>query len=80
MGYDLGMDDFKNADGATRTLESREPEPQKSVQKIALSAEQQAAGRYYAGGNWATLGLGYASSVLSFATTYQNDINFLKDN
>ncbi len=44
------------------------------------SAEQQAAGRYYAGGNWATLGLGYASSVLSFATTYQNDINFLKDN
>ncbi|MDB5225806.1 MAG: hypothetical protein JWL87_758 [Candidatus Adlerbacteria bacterium] len=44
------------------------------------SAEQQAAGRYYAGGNWATLGLGYASSVLSFASTYQKDIDFLKDN
>ena len=44
------------------------------------SAEQQAAGRYYAGGNWATLGLGYASSVLSFATSYQKDIDFLKDN
>jgi len=44
------------------------------------SAERQAAGRYYAGGNWATLGLGYANSVLSFATSYQNDIDFLKDN
>jgi peptidoglycan hydrolase CwlO-like protein len=44
------------------------------------SAEREAAGRYYAGGNWATLGLGYANSVLSFATSYQNDINFLKDN
>jgi len=46
----------------------------------AYSAEREAAGRYYAGGNWATLGLGYANSVLAFATTYQNDINFLKDN
>ncbi len=44
------------------------------------SAEQQAAGRYYAGGNWATLGLGYASSVLSFAATYQKDIDYLADN
>ena len=44
------------------------------------SAEQQAAGRYYAGGNWATLGLGYAGSVLSFASTYQKDIDYLADN
>lgn len=44
------------------------------------TAEREAAGRYYAGGNWATLGLGYASSVLAFAQKYQEDINFLKDN
>jgi peptidoglycan hydrolase CwlO-like protein len=42
------------------------------------SAEQQAAGRYYAGGNWATLGLGYASSVLSHAATFQENIDFLE--
>jgi peptidoglycan hydrolase CwlO-like protein len=41
------------------------------------SAEQQAAGRYYAGGNWAKLGLGYASSVLSHAVTFQENIDFL---
>ena len=46
----------------------------------SYSAEREAAGRYYAGGNWATLGLGYASSVLGFATQYQKDIDFLKDN
>jgi len=44
------------------------------------SAEREAAGRYYAGGNWATLGLTYAGSVLAFAQKYQEDINFLKDN
>lgn len=47
--------------------------------KGGYSAEREAAGRYYAGGNWATLGLGYASSVLSHATKYQNDIDFLNE-
>jgi peptidoglycan hydrolase CwlO-like protein len=42
------------------------------------SAEQQAAGRYYAGGNWASLGLGYAKSVLNHATTFQENIDFLE--
>ena len=41
------------------------------------SAEREAAGRYYAGGNWASLGLSYAASVLAHAETYQNDIDFL---
>ncbi len=41
------------------------------------SAEREAAGRYYAGGNWATYGLGYAASVLKHAETYQDDIDFL---
>ncbi|MCC7500457.1 lytic murein transglycosylase [Candidatus Nomurabacteria bacterium] len=43
------------------------------------SAEREAAGRYYAGGNWATLGLGYANSVLGFAAEYQANIDFLND-
>jgi peptidoglycan hydrolase CwlO-like protein len=43
------------------------------------SAERQAAGRYYAGGNWATAGLGYAASVLNFAASYQTDIEFLEN-
>jgi len=43
------------------------------------SAEQESAGRYYAGGNWRTYGLGYASSVLSFAESYQSDIDFLEN-
>lgn len=43
------------------------------------SAEREAAGRYYAGGNWATYGLGYAASVLSHAETYQGDIDFLDE-
>ena len=42
------------------------------------SAEREAAGRYYAGGNWQKSGLGYASSVLTYAEKYQNDIDFLK--
>jgi membrane-bound lytic murein transglycosylase B len=41
------------------------------------SAEREAAGRYYAGGNWMTYGLGYAASVLSYAEQYQDDIDFL---
>lgn len=44
------------------------------------SAEREAAGRYYAGANWAKNGLKYAASVLSFADKYQTDIDFLKDN
>lgn len=43
------------------------------------SAEREAAGRYYAGGNWATYGLGYAASVLSHAESYQDDIDFLDE-
>lgn len=45
------------------------------------SAERQAAGRYYAGGNWATLGLGYADSVLAKAQDIQlNMIDPLQNN
>lgn len=36
------------------------------------SAEREAAGRYYAGGNWQTYGLGYAASVLSHAENIQS--------
>lgn len=43
------------------------------------SAEREAAGRYYAGGNWASLGLGYAASVLSHTEQYQTDIDFLEN-
>jgi membrane-bound lytic murein transglycosylase B len=43
------------------------------------SAEREAAGRYYAGGNWASAGLGYAASVLNYADTYQRDIDFLEE-
>jgi len=43
------------------------------------SAEREAAGRYYAGGNWMAYGLGYASSVLGHAEVYQNDIEFLEN-
>jgi len=35
------------------------------------SGEIEAAGRYYAGGNWATLGMSYAQSVQSRAATIQ---------
>lgn len=48
--------------------------------KRTWSAEREAAARYYAGSGWATRGLGYAGSVLTYAEKYQNDINFLKDN
>jgi peptidoglycan hydrolase CwlO-like protein len=43
------------------------------------SAERESAGRYYAGGNWATYGLGYAASVLAHAETYQDNIDFLNE-
>lgn len=43
------------------------------------SAEREAAGRYYAGGNWKAYGLGYAASVLAHAETYQRDIEFLEN-
>lgn len=44
------------------------------------SAEREAAGRYYAGGNWQTYGLGYAASVLRYAEEYQKNIDFLDGN
>lgn len=44
------------------------------------SAEREAAGRYYAGGNWSgSAGLGYASSVLGHAEVYQSNIDFLNE-
>jgi membrane-bound lytic murein transglycosylase B len=43
------------------------------------SAETEAAGRYYAGGSWRTLGAPYSRSVLKFAEEYQNNIDFLND-
>jgi len=47
--------------------------------KGGYSAEREAAGRYYAGGNWMAYGLGYAASVLGHAETYQKDIDFLEN-
>lgn len=41
------------------------------------SAEFQAAGKYYAGGNWQTAGQGYATSVLNHAKGFQDNIDFL---
>jgi len=43
-------------------------------------AEHTAAAKYYAGGNWATSGQGYATSVLSKAAAFQKDIDFLAAN
>lgn len=48
--------------------------------KQTYTAEREAAARYYAGGNWATYGLGYAASVLKYAEEYQKSIDFLADN
>ncbi len=49
--------------------------------KATYSAERKAAAGYYAGSNWQTrAALSYADSVLAFADTYQNNIDFLKDN
>lgn len=41
------------------------------------TAEREAAGRYYAGGGWATRGVSYAASVLGHAARYQANIDFL---
>jgi len=43
-------------------------------------AEHTAAAKYYAGGNWATSGQGYGTSVLSKAAAFQKDIDFLNAN
>lgn len=43
-------------------------------------AEHRAAAQYYAGGNWATSGQGYANSVIGKAANFQNDINILNAN
>lgn len=41
-------------------------------------AEHTAAAKYYAGGNWATAGQGYANSVMSKAAAFQKDIDTLE--
>ena len=46
--------------------------------KGGYTAEYQAAGRYFAGGAWATLGAGYAKSVLSKASAIQANIDILQ--
>jgi len=46
--------------------------------KGGYSAEYEAAGRYYAGGGWKTLGAGYAKSVLSRAQKIQDNIDILQ--
>ncbi len=43
-------------------------------------AEHTAAARYYAGGNWATSGQGYGTSVMAKAAAFQKDIDFLGAN
>jgi len=42
--------------------------------------EHTAAARYYAGGNWATLGQAYANAVMAKAAQFQKDIDFLERN
>jgi membrane-bound lytic murein transglycosylase B len=44
------------------------------------TAEHTAAAKYYAGGNWAVSGQGYANSVMQHAAKFQQDIDFLKQN
>ncbi len=46
----------------------------------SYTAEHTAAAKYYAGGNWATSGQGYANSVMSKAAAFQKDIDFLGAN
>jgi len=48
--------------------------------KQTYTAEREAAARYYAGGNWATMGLSYAASVLNHAEGFQKNIDFLDQN
>lgn len=43
-------------------------------------AEHTAAARYYAGGNWASAGQGYGTSVMNKAAGFQKDIDFLNSN
>lgn len=42
-------------------------------------AEHAAAAKYYAGGNWAVAGQGYANSVMSKAAAFQKDIDTLNN-
>lgn len=44
------------------------------------TAERTAAAKYYAGGAWATAGRAYGNSVMSLATSIQNNIDFLSNN
>lgn len=46
----------------------------------SYTAEHTAAARYYAGGNWASAGQGYANSVMGKAAAFQKDIDFLSSN
>jgi len=41
------------------------------------TAEHTAAARYYAGGNWASSGQGYANSVMAKAAAFQQDIDLI---
>ncbi|NCS99103.1 hypothetical protein GW764_02845 [Candidatus Parcubacteria bacterium] len=43
------------------------------------TSEFEAAGRYYAGGNWNLYGRGYANSVMSHAVEIQKQIDFLSE-
>ena len=43
-------------------------------------AEHTAAAKYYAGGNWATSGQAYGTSVMNKAAAFQKDIEFLAEN
>lgn len=43
----------------------------------SAQAEHTAAAKYYAGGNWAVAGQGYANSVMSKAAAFQKDIDTL---
>lgn len=43
-------------------------------------SEHTAAARYYAGGNWASAGQGYANSVMNKAANFQKDIDTLNSN
>lgn len=44
------------------------------------TAEHTAAAKYYAGGGWATLGQGYANSVMGHASRIQTNVDFLDEN
>lgn len=46
----------------------------------SYSAEHTAAAKYNAGGNWATLGQGYANAVMAKTAQFQKDIDFLEAN